>query len=126
QVQEGAGADLLVISVLRVDGEVEPAYLAAEAALGAERVEVDSVAAAHLGDQGELGGEVEYPLAGARHFGSAVLHEAVENVAVQRVGAGQHPAAGAEPLGDHELVELLRRLVPYRLAFRLGYPVGYP
>src|SRR5690606_21724049 len=65
----------------------------------------EAVAAADLGDEGELLGEVQYALGGAVVVGVAVLHEAVEEVPVAAAGAGEDAAAGDEGLvEDHARV----------------------
>src|SRR5690606_29563977 len=55
----------------------------------------------------------------------AVLHEAVEDVAVLGGGAGQDPAAGTEALFDHEPVELRGRVLALLSRLRLGHPTGH-
>src|SRR5690606_40029833 len=83
----------LVVGVGVANGDVGGADLARVGALGGEAVEVEAVAAADLGDEGELLGEVQYALGGAVVVGVAVLHEAVEEVPVAAAGAGADAAA---------------------------------
>jgi len=105
EVEEGAAADLVVVGVAGIDRHVDAARVAFPGALGAERIEVEAVAATHLRDEGKLGGEVEHPGVRPLLRGAAVLHEAVEDVAVVGGGTGEDAAAGAEALVDHEVVE---------------------
>src|SRR5690606_19453087 len=88
EVEERAGPDGLVVWMRPGDGEVEPAGPASEAALRGDGVEVQAVAAADLGDERELRGEPQDPRVRALGLRAAVLHEAVEHVAVFGGSAG--------------------------------------
>src|SRR5690606_12275630 len=80
EVEARARPDGLVVGVSGVYRQEEPADLAGEAALGRDRVEVQAVAAADLGHEGELRREPQHPGVRALGLGAAVLDEAVEDV----------------------------------------------
>ena len=97
------------------EGDVEVSHR------GRDGVEVDPVAPADLGDQGQLAGDLHDSLEGSGFVLEGALNVAVQQVAVFGAGARQDPPTRKKTLLRHEPVEAFGPGVAVFFGFGTGY-----